>query len=604
MSPGLLAVVEDFYRPVASVVEVGAALGVQAPGDHPWWQLCPGGGLSPAQGQQRLEGGVHFSSSIGVNEVKALAALMTYKCTVVDVPFGGAMAGVRIYLRKYSEHELEKITRQSTVEMAKKGFIGPGIDTLAPDVSTRELEMSWIADTYTHTLGYRDVNAQVCLTGKPISLGGIHGHSATGWGVLRGVGNYITNTDYMDCIGLSPGFPGKTFVLQGFGKVGLHTMKNLHECGSCCICVGETDRAIYNPRGTDPKELEDCEQGRGTIAGFPKAEPFDGGILELPCDILIPDAIEKQLTRENAPQVQAELLLILNSSSEETSAQTPAAKSGLVWLENLNRVSYGYLSFKHEQESSYCLLPSVQHSLEQWFGKAGGEIPIVPSPELQVRVTTVLAAVSVLKAKLVAHTEPPHAIIPLVEGLEWGCHVWRFSPTIRGSCWVLQGVPWEPSPVLEPAAEVGASEKDIMYPGLIYTMEQSAKGCLEEPLGASTAGWGVSCHPSGRWLRAVLSSQVMTMAARYNLGLDQRSAAHPRALPKVLAVYEASPPDAAPSRAAPGIAASLTTRVTVLLRRGPFTASWALEEAVLMLVWVFLPNGWQNRTREGKTANF
>ncbi|GAB0195985.1 glutamate dehydrogenase 1, mitochondrial-like [Grus japonensis] len=437
----LLAVVEAFYGWAAAIVEVGAA----QRGGLPWvhrvletirrcnhvlevafplrrdsgtWEVVQGWRAQHSQHRLPCKGGVRFSSSIGVDEVKALAALMTYKCAVV----------------------------------------GPGTDVLAPDVSTGEREMSWIADTYTHTLGYRDINAQACVTGRPISQGGIHGRqSATRRGVLHGIENYITNTDYMDCIGLSPGFPGKTFVLQGFGKVGRHTMKYLHEYGARCICVGETDGAIYNPRGINPKELEDYEQGHGTIVGFPKAEPYDGSTLEVPCDILIPAAIEKQLTRENAPRVPAKII-----AEAANSPTTPAAHeiflqrnilvipgvyvnaggvtvSFFEWLKNLNHVSYGRLSFKYERESSYHLLQSVQHSLEQWFGKAKGEIPIVPSPDFQARVT-------------------------------------------------------------------GASEKDIVYSGLAYTMEQSAK-------------------------------QIMTMAARYDLGLDQRTAAYLCALEKVFTMY-------------------------------------------------------------------
>uniref|UniRef100_A0A8B9T630 Glutamate dehydrogenase 1, mitochondrial n=1 Tax=Anas platyrhynchos TaxID=8839 RepID=A0A8B9T630_ANAPL len=481
-APGLLAMVETFYGRAASLALQSAA---GRPGGLPWlrglletirscsyvlevafplrrdggtWEVVQGWRAQHSQHHLPCKGGVRFSSSIGVDEVKALAALMTYKCAVVDVPFGGAVAGVRIDPRKYSEHELEKITRRFTIEMAKKGFIGPGIDVLAPDVSTGEREMCWIADTYTYTMGYRDINALACVTGKSISQGGVQGrHSATGRGVLHGIENYINNTHYMDCIGMSPGLPGKTFVLQGFGKVGLHTMMYLHQFGARCICVGETDGAIYNPSGINPKELEDYERGHGTIVGFPKAEPYEGSILEVPCDILIPAAIEKQLTRENAPRVQAKI--IVEAANGPT---TPAAHdiflqrnilvipdvyvnaggvtvSFFEWLKNLNHVSYGRLSFQYEWESSHHLLQSVQHSLERCFGKARGEIPILPSPELQARVS-------------------------------------------------------------------GASERDIVYAGLAYTMEQSAK-------------------------------QIMNVAARYNLGLDQRTAAYLCALEKVLTVY-------------------------------------------------------------------
>uniref|UniRef100_A0A8C3IGV6 Glutamate dehydrogenase 1, mitochondrial n=1 Tax=Chrysemys picta bellii TaxID=8478 RepID=A0A8C3IGV6_CHRPI len=333
--------------------------------DSGHWEVIEGWRAQHSQHLLPCKGGVRFSESISIDDVKALAALMTYKCAVV----------------------------------------GPGTDVAAPDINTGEREMSWIADTYSRTLGYKDINAHACVTGKPISQGGIHGRvPATGRGLLHGIENYINNTLYMNLVGLSPGFPGKTFALQGFGNTGLHTMRYLHRHGACCVCVGEVDGAIYNSSGIHPKELKDYKMEHGTIVGFPKAEPYEGSVLEVPCDILIPAAIEKQLTKENAHRVQAKII-----AEAANGPTTPAAHeiflqrnilvipdlyvnaggvtvSFFEWLKNLNHVSYGRLTFKYERDSNYHLLMSVQQSLERTLGKDGREIPIVPSPEFQARV--------------------------------------------------------------------------------------------------------------------------------------------------------------------------------------------------------------------------
>ncbi|HET7039827.1 MAG TPA: Glu/Leu/Phe/Val dehydrogenase [Gemmatimonadales bacterium] len=333
------------------------------------------------------KGGIRFSSAVSADEVMALAALMTYKCAVMNVPFGGAKGGVRIDPKRYTVNELERITRRFTFELWKKAFIGPGIDVPAPDMGTGSREMAWVADTY-NQLAASDLNSSACVTGKPVSQGGIAGRNeATGRGVYYGLVEACQVADDMKRLGLKPGVGGKRFVVQGLGNVGYYAAKFLIEAGAVLVGVSELSGGIANPRGIDLDRLMAHKRERGTVLDFPSATnlPSSPAALELDCDILIPAALENQITGANAPLVKAKIVAeAANGPTTDDADQLLRARGVLVvpdiflnaggvtvsyfeWLKNLQHVSFGRMEKRFDQGAYRRLLTAVEASTGKHF---------------------------------------------------------------------------------------------------------------------------------------------------------------------------------------------------------------------------------------------
>lgn len=307
------------------------------------------------------KGGIRFSMGVNQDEVMALAALMTYKCAIVNVPFGGGKGGIKIDPKKYSAYDLEKITRRYTAELIKKNFIGPGTDVPAPDYGTGAREMAWILDTYV-AMHPGEIDAAACVTGKPISQGGVRGRTeATGMGVFFGIREICNMESAMTKLGLTKGVSGKTVVVQGLGNVGFYSAKYFREGGAKVVAIAEWEGAIYNADGLNEEEVFQHRKVNGTILNFPGATNLanTSDALELDCDILIPAALENVINGQNAAKVKAKIIgEAANGPLTPEADEILNARGCLVipdmflnaggvtvsyfeWLKNLSHVRYG-----------------------------------------------------------------------------------------------------------------------------------------------------------------------------------------------------------------------------------------------------------------------
>ena len=326
------------------------------------------------------KGGIRFSMEVNQDEVMALAALMTYKCAIVNVPFGGAKGGIKIDPKQYSLFDLEKITRRYTSELVKKNFIGPGTDVPAPDYGTGEREMAWILDTYV-AMHPGEVDAAGCVTGKPVSQGGVRGRKeATGLGVFYGIREVCNMSEVMQRLALTIGISDKTVVVQGLGNVGYHSAKFFREAGAKVVAIAEWEGAIYCKEGLNEEDVFQHRKKTGSILHFPGAENLNrtNDALELECHILIPAALENVINSHNAPRIKAKIIgeaangpltpeadIILCNKKVLVVPDMYLNAGGVTvsyfeWLKNLSHVRYGRLGKRFSENMNKHILGTIE----------------------------------------------------------------------------------------------------------------------------------------------------------------------------------------------------------------------------------------------------
>ncbi len=332
------------------------------------------------------KGGIRYALSVDQEEVMALAALMTYKCALVDVPFGGAKGGVKIDPKKYTVDQLERITRRYTAELVHRKMIGPGVDVPAPDYGTGSREMAWIMDTY-QLMNHGELDGIACVTGKPVALNGIKGRvEATGRGVFYGIQEMCRVKEDMKKWGMETGIRGKRIVVQGLGNVGSYSaLISQQEGDAKIIGIAEYEGSIHNPKGIDIEALLKHRQETGTIMTFAGAKPLSHRMeaLELDCDILIPAALENQITMENAPRIKAKIIAEAANGPVTADAGDYLTKKGIVivpdmyinaggvtvsyfeWLKNLSHVRFGRMTKRFEQNA----FENVANAIETYTKK-------------------------------------------------------------------------------------------------------------------------------------------------------------------------------------------------------------------------------------------
>jgi glutamate dehydrogenase (NAD(P)+) len=328
-----------------------------------------------------VKGGIRYAMSVNQDEVEALAALMTYKCALVEAPFGGSKGGLCIDPRAWDEHELEQITRRFAYELIKRDLINPSQNVPAPDMGTGEREMAWIADQYAR-MNTTDINAKACVTGKPLNSGGIAGRvEATGRGVQFALREFFRHKEDMTAAKLKGGIEGKRVVVQGLGNVGYHAAKFLsEEDGAKIVGIVERDGGLWNDKGLNVEEVAQWLRAKGGISGCPAGafEAKGAKLLEAECDILIPAAMEGVINLGNAAAIQAPLVVEAANGPVTAGADDVLRQKGIVvipdmyanaggvtvsyfeWVKNLSHIRFGRMQRRQEEARHQLLIDELE----------------------------------------------------------------------------------------------------------------------------------------------------------------------------------------------------------------------------------------------------
>ena len=326
-----------------------------------------------------VKGGIRYAPDVNQQEVEALAALMSYKCALVEVPFGGSKGGLIIDPRDWTSAELERITRRFTQELAKRDLIHPSQNVPAPDVGTGEREMAWMADEYKR-LNPAEINAWACVTGKPVAKGGISGRAeATGRGVVYALRSFFDCPGDVTKSGLKPGLKGKRIIVQGLGNVGYHAAKILSEEDDALIThVMERDGAVVNESGINIETLRSHISSTGSVLGYSGYVESGLEMLESDADIIIPAAMELVITEANAKNIKAPLIIEAANGPVSAKADTILRDRGVIiipdlyanaggvtvsyfeWIKNLSRIRFGRMQRRADESRYGALIEGIE----------------------------------------------------------------------------------------------------------------------------------------------------------------------------------------------------------------------------------------------------